>query len=215
MRIVIINSDANHPINPFLDILIDDLRIEHDVQLVRSQLEISEGNVLFLVSCVEKISPDILQIFDNTFVLHASDLPMGRGWSPHIWQILEGKEEITISMLEASEEIDAGAIWEKRKIHIPKDALWDEINQLLFFAEIDLIRYAIDNFKFLKVTKNNAHIEPTYYRKRTPVDSEIDITRPLNEQFDLLRVCDPNRYPPYFKIHGMKYKVIVEKIKDD
>ena len=215
MQIVIINSDANHPINPFLEILIDDLRIEHDVQLVRSQLEISEGNVLFLVSCVEKISPDILRIFDKTFVLHASDLPMGRGWSPHIWQILEGKEEITISMLEASEEIDAGAIWEKRKIHIPKDALWDEINQLLFSAEIDLIRYAIDNFKFLNVTKNNAHIEPSYYRKRTPVDSEIDITRPLNEQFDLLRVCDPVRYPPYFKIHGMKYKVIVEKMKDD
>ena len=214
MRIVIINSDLDHPINPFLNFFIEDLGVEHDINLVRSQGEVTNGDALFLVSCVEKVSSAVLQRFNKTFVLHASNLPFGKGWSPHIWQILEGKEEITLSMIEASEEIDAGDIWAQRKLQIPRDAVWSEINTIIFSAEVSLMKYAINNFNSLRTNKASTHIKPSFYRKRTPNDSEIDVNLPLAEQFNLLRVCDPNRFPAFFKMHGYKYKLNIEKITD-
>ena len=31
------------------------------------------------------------------------------------------------------------------------------------------------------------------------------------DQFDLMRTCDPNRYPAFFELYGKKYKIILEK----
>jgi methionyl-tRNA formyltransferase len=52
----------------------------------------------------------------------------------------------------------------------------------------------------------------TYYRKRTPEDSRIDPQRPIAEQFDLLRICDPGRYPAFFDLHGHRYRIRLDKL---
>jgi methionyl-tRNA formyltransferase len=51
--------------------------------------------------------------YDSSLVLHASDLPAGRGWSPHIWAITNGAESVTLSLLEAEDQVDSGRIWKK------------------------------------------------------------------------------------------------------
>jgi len=33
-------------------------------------------------------------------------------------------------------------------------------------------------------------------------------------QFNKIRICDPNRYPAFFVLHGKKYKLMLEKIDD-
>ncbi len=95
---------------------------------------------------------------------------------------------------------------------IPRSALWDEINDLLFAAEIQLIEFAIQNFENLQKYPQNSNIEATYYPKRSPKDSEIDPNKPISEQFDLIRVCDPNRFPAHFHYRGVAYKIILEKL---
>ena len=45
----------------------------------------------------------------------------------------------------------------------------------------------------------------SFYRKRTPEDSELDIDKTIREQFNLLRAVDNNRYPAFFKLNGQKY----------
>ena len=37
-----------------------------------------------------------------------------------------------------------------------------------------------------------------------------EIKKSIKEQFDLLRICDPDRYPAYFEMHGRKYKLRLE-----
>jgi len=59
-------------------------------------------------------------LLDHTLVLHASALPKGRGWSPHIWGIVQRDDYITLSLIEAEEEIDTGRIWKQKRINIPK-----------------------------------------------------------------------------------------------
>ena len=46
---------------------------------------------------------------------------------------------------------------------------------------------------------------PTFYGRRTPKDSQLDVNKTIAEQFNLLRVCDNLRYPAYFEYMGNKY----------
>ena len=144
--------------------------------------------------------------------MHASDLPHGKGWSPHIWEIINGGEKIVVSLLEAEDEVDSGAIWHQIKFEVPKNALWDEINKKLFETEIKLIDFAVDNFDLVIPKSQKSVINQKIFPKRTPLDSEIDPYVSIDSQFNKIRVCDPERFPAYFELHGFKYKLILQKI---
>ena len=47
----------------------------------------------------------------------------------------------------------------------------------------------------------------TFYRRRTPVDSELDPRESLAKQFNLLRMCDNARYPAFFTLKGRMYRL--------
>lgn len=49
------------------------------------------------------------------------------------------------------------------------------------------------------------HGELSHYRRRRPADSRLDPELSLAEQFNLLRVVDNQRYPPYFQWRGRSY----------
>jgi methionyl-tRNA formyltransferase len=184
----------------------------HRVELVRKKSELSGGDILFLISCSEIVGSADRSAYHATLVLHASDLPRGRGWSPHIWQLIEGTDEITLSLLEAEDKVDSGRIWKKLKFPVPKHALWDEINSHLFDAELALIDFAVSEFEQISPTVQDLTIEPSYYPRRTSADSQIDPSQSIASQFDRIRVCDPNRFPAFFELQGKKYKLILEKI---
>jgi methionyl-tRNA formyltransferase len=65
----------------------------------------------------------------------------------------------------------------------------------------------IDN----SVSKPQKNEVSTYYRKRTPADSKLDPERSIKEQFNILRVSDPDRYPAFFIMNGQKYTIRLEK----
>ena len=188
------------------------LEHHHSISVIRSQKQITEGDLLFLVSCSELVDLRATERFKHALVLHASDLPKGRGWSPHIWELLGGADCITLSLLDVAAAIDSGDIYKKVKVDIPRSALWDEINDLIFVAEIQLIEFAIQNVGKLKKYPQNSNLEATYYPRRSPKDSEIDPNKSISEQFDLIRVCDPNRFPAHFHHRDVAYKIILEKL---
>ncbi len=211
MRIDIVCSSENHPVNRWLTQWVGKHRNAHAVRILRDKADCREGDILFLVSCTQLVEPDVLGRYRHAFVLHASDLPKGRGWSPHIWTILEGGTCITVSLLDAADSVDTGAIWAKRKFQVPKDALYDEINAALFDIEVALMDEALRLVAAGEMPESQPESGATYYRKRRPEDSELDVASSIAEQFDKLRVADPERYPAYFKIHGCTYIVRIEK----
>jgi methionyl-tRNA formyltransferase len=213
MKITILNTSGDHPINSWLEVWVKKHQVIHEIQLLRSKKELVEGDILFLISCSEIISEHDRAKFKKTLVIHASDLPKGRGWSPHIWALINGAQQITISLLEAVDKVDSGDIWKKIKINIPKTAIYNEINQLIFKAELELMDFAVENFAQIIPTKQPA-IEQGYWPKRTPQDSEIDIYKSIDEQFDLIRVCDQERFPAFFYKNGKKFKLKIEKIDE-
>ncbi len=211
MKITLLCSDPQHPVNAYIQRWAQAQAGLHEVDIVQKKSQLCGGEILFLISCSEIINANDREKYLQTLVLHASDLPKGRGWSPHIWELVRGTEQITLSLLEAEDKVDSGRILEKTKIDIPKHALWDEINHLLFQAEMELVGLAVQNFGRLTPMLQSANVQPTYYPKRTPQDSQIDPNKSIAEQFDLIRVCDPNRFPAYFEHLGQRYTLKLEK----
>lgn len=215
MKITFLCTDVSHPVNNHLMCWIQNNHEAHEITLVRSRKELPGGDILFLISCSEIVSASDRSAYRTSLVLHASDLPHGRGWSPHIWAIIGGAEQLTITLLEAEDKVDSGRIWHKLIVEIPKHALWNEINEHVFNAEIELLDFAVAQFDTVSPIPQDASIEPTYYARRKPDDSKIDVERNLAAQFNLIRVCDPERFPAFFELHGHKYKLSLEKIYDE
>ena len=211
MKITILCSDAQHPVNTYLQSWINAHSERHQIDLVRTKSELSKGDLLYLISCSEIVTEADRQPYLKALVIHASDLPRGRGWSPHIWQLLDGAKALTLTLLEAANKVDSGDIWKKIEISVGEDALSDEINHLVFEAELQLMDFAVQNFATIAPQPQSTAIEPTYYPKRSPFDSKIDPQKTIEDQFNLMRICDPNRFPAYFELHGHKYFIRLEK----
>jgi methionyl-tRNA formyltransferase len=165
-----------------------------------------------LISCHELIREDVRSRYSATLVIHASDLPQGRGWSPHIWQILEKSKLIKVTLLEAADAVDSGAIWAQADLQLDGHETFDEINSKLFAAELSLMDFAVLNLGVVVPRPQDART-PTSYPRRAPADSRIDPQRSIAEQFDLLRVADPVRFPAFFELHGHRYLIHITKDK--
>lgn len=214
MNITIICDNEEHPVNKWLEKWVNNNK-NHNIVVARDTSELCGGDILFLVSCSEIISREQRDMYQASLVLHASDLPKGRGWNPHIWTIIEGGTEIVVTLLEANDKVDTGRIWHKLHIHIPKYALYDEINSAVFNAEMELMSFAVNNIKTIRPVQQDENVDATYYRLRKPEDSRISARKSIEEQFDLIRVADPKRYPTYFELHGQRYYMKIVKDKSE
>jgi methionyl-tRNA formyltransferase len=213
-NISIIISSEDHPINLWIDSWLREQSDDLNVEIIRSPAEAKGGDICFLISCTDILPIAVRELYSSVLVIHASDLPEGRGWSPHIWHIIGGGEKITVSLIEASEKVDQGDIWKKYCYNIPDYFLYDDIISIVNQAHVDLMDYAINNYGIVRPTPQSLEIKPTYFQRRTALDSEISPFKTIEEQFDNIRVCDSNRFPSFFHLRGKKFKIIVERYDD-
>lgn len=214
MKITVLCSSRAHPVYPALADWCARQGRQHQVALAKSVAQAQDlggGDILFLISCHEIVPPRLRALYRAALVIHASDLPRGRGWSPLVWQILEGRNDIPVTLLEAADPVDSGAIWHQTWLRFQGHELLDEINAALFAAELALMDYAVANLDSVRPRPQSG--EPSYYRRRRPEDSRLDPERGLAEQFNLLRVADPERYPAFFDHLGQRYVVRISKME--
>ena len=110
-QVSIVCTDPSHPVNPWLERWAAANAQRAAISIHRDIASLGQGDFLFLVSCQQIVRPALRVRFRHTLVLHGSDLPRGRGMSPHIWQVLEGADSITITLLNAADAVDCGDIW--------------------------------------------------------------------------------------------------------
>ena len=199
-----------------VDSLCEKLRKEgHLVLLVYKAEDIPPSDVLFLLSFWNLISSDILNQNIHNLVVHESDLPNGKGWSPLTWQVIDGKNEIPIVLFEAVEKIDAGPIYLRSDIRLDEGDLIDEIHEKQAEKTYDLCEAFIDSYPQLIGEGEIQKGEETFYSRRTPDDSEIDPEKSIASQFDLLRTVDNMLYPAFFHYRNYKYVIRLEKGRAD
>lgn len=166
----------------------------------------------FFLSCHKKIKEDYLELSDENFVIHESDLPKGRGWSPLTYQIIEGKNNIKISLIKVSNHFDSGDICLQLAMKFDGYELVEELRQIQFSYSLNLVLQYLKNHNNIVCRKQTG--DPSYYKKRLQSDSELDISKTIEEQFNLLRTVDNDRYPAFFYIDGNKYLIKIFKADD-
>ncbi len=189
----------------------DDLDFRKDIKVSNfyEEKEIKEFDVVFVLGFTRILKKDFLQSNDQVLICHESNLPLGKGFAPIQWQILEGKNKIVFSLLEASEEFDCGDIIEQMELNLDGTELYDEIRSKQAKLTFELIARFIRNYPNYKKRKQFG--KSTYYRRRGIIDSELDINLSIKELFPLLRIVNNKDWPGFFRVNGVKYTIKIYK----
>ena len=199
LKIQILIDNPSSWILPYAKELVVDLeRKGHNVIMIHEPELVEQGDILCLLAC-ERIFSD-LHLNKHNLVVHESALPNGKGWSPVTWQILEGKNQIPVSLFEAETSVDAGVIYGQTYIELSGKELLTEIKKKQGVATNKLLMDFIEKYPNVKGVEQQG--KSTFYPRRTAKDSELDVNDSLANQFNLLRVCDNDRYPAYFYVEG-------------
>ena len=146
---------------------------------------------------------------NSNIICHPSDLPKGRGFAPIAWDVLKGESKITFSLFEASIEADAGFIYDKKIVNLSGTELNDELRKIQADVTYAMILEYIS--KYPKNKSSAQEGEGSWYRKRTPKDSELDVNKTIIEQMNLLRIVDNDLYPAFFFYKDEKFEITIRK----
>jgi len=195
-------SDAANWFNAWIPgLLLAWLAQGHTVAWAHDAGNLPGGDLCFYLSYGRIVDSEKRSRYRHNLVVHESDLPKGRGWSPMTWQILEGENRIPVTLFEAVDAVDAG-----------RHELVDELRAGQGEASIRLCRRFVREYPEIVDTGQEQTGEASYYARRRPAHSRLDPDQTIREQFDLLRVVDNERYPAWFELTGQRYLLRIERI---
>tara|TARA_Y100000992_G_scaffold228469_1_gene159845 strand:- start:65 stop:709 length:645 start_codon:yes stop_codon:yes gene_type:complete len=176
-----------------------------------SPKEINNQDIVFILGYTKKLNLKFIRNNHLKLVIHESDLPKGKGFSPVQWQILDKKNKIPLTLFNINQKFDSGNIVLKDHFILKGDELYEEIREKQAKASINIIK------KFLKLFPKHKLIEQkgksTFNKKRGKIDSELNINKTIKSQFNLLRICNNEDWPAYFSYKGNKYNLLIYKDK--
>lgn len=183
-----------------------------DAKLVHDYAFIQQGEVAFFLGCTKICPQEFLSLSQYNLVVHESELPEGRGFAPISWTILGGLDVITFSLIEADRRVDCGKIYSQLKVQLEGNELCAEIRELQGKHTIEICLDFILNGSVKDAEEQQG--AASYFRRRTPSDSELDVNKSILEQFNLLRIVDNERYPAFFKHRGRIYRLTIDHMDD-
>lgn len=196
-------DESNVWIRPYTESFVRNLGLDIKKNIVFDPLKASSFKICFLLGYTKILKLDDLGHATSYFVIHESDLPQGKGFSPIIWQILEGKKEIDICLLEVSEKVDSGDIILKSKIKFQGTELYEEIRSLQAAATFDLIEQFLNDYPSINPIKQQG--KSSFYKRRSPSDNQLDVNASIKDQFNLLRVSNNEDWPAFFELNGKRF----------
>lgn len=194
---------------PFAKNLRAKLLKKHYAGLYFKPSDVPRGDMLFLLGCTSIIPGNILKRNKHNFVIHESDLPEGRGWSPLGWQVLKGKNKIPIVLFAATERPDAGPVYLKDYIKLNGTELLSELRQKQGEKTVELAVRLLKKWPHVKAVPQRG--TSTYYRKRAAADDALDPKKSIIRNFNHLRIVDNEKYPAWFEFKGEKYVLKIYK----
>ncbi|MFC3998915.1 methionyl-tRNA formyltransferase [Nocardiopsis sediminis] len=144
----------------------------------------------------------------GTLNVHDSLLPAYAGFSPIIWALINGEEQVGVTAHMMDEELDAGPIVTQRAVAVgPRDTATD-----LFHATVDLIEPVVSESLAL-IASGRTDWTPqdrskaSFFHKRSVEDGRIDWTWPA-EDIDRLIRAQSDPYPSAYTFHrGRRLRV--------
>lgn len=174
---------------------------DSSVDSVRETIARTDPDAVVVSSYDRILGADL--IGDRPFVnVHYAPLPRGRGRATVNWALINGDDEVAITIHHLVPELDAGAILYQESVPIgPDDTvadLYDRLNELQRSQLAAATAAAIAGEPGRAQDESGA----TYYCTRLPDDGEIDWSRSTAEIHRLVRALQPP-FPPAFTFLGL------------
>ncbi len=199
---------------PWAERLVESAKVGGDLPtLARSWGEVGEGGICFILGCTQLIPKEILKKNRKNLVVHESALPEGRGFAPLSWQILEGKKDVPVRLIEATASADAGPVVFTENLQFEGHELCPELRKSQGEMTVNLCLKYLESNDVPEAVEQQG--EGTVYPRRTPKDSCLDTDQSIAKQFDLLRIVDNDHYPAFFFAQGHRYKLTIEKMESE
>jgi methionyl-tRNA formyltransferase len=171
--------------------------------------DVKDNDVVFILGYTRILNDLFLNSNKLNLVIHESDLPKGKGFSPVQWQILNGQNEIVFTLFEATKEFDSGDIFLQKSIFFTGYELFDEIREIQARKTLELIGEFLE--KYPEHDRKKQKGKETVFLRRKYNNDELDINKTIKEQFNHLRIANNNEHPLWFKIDGHEYTIKVSK----
>jgi methionyl-tRNA formyltransferase len=208
-RLTILVNNPEGWVQPLAKRFVETLSKSYRACYVEQTPDVPEGDAAFFLGCSRIVPAEILRRNRLNLVVHGSDLPRGRGFSPIPWQVLEGRNRIPIVLFEAEETLDSGPIYFRDAIELDGTELLDEIRTKTWEKIEVLITRFLETHRTVSPVPQEG--PPSFYAKRGPKDDELDPEKSLASQFDHLRIVDNDRYPAWFTHRGQRYILKISK----
>ncbi|MDC0608457.1 hypothetical protein OAO75_01535 [Candidatus Pelagibacter ubique] len=179
---------------------------------IKYKININEkAEILFLLGYTSKLKTSKYKKIKNIFLIHESNLPKGRGWSPVKYQLLANKSKIKCCLISCEDLIDSGNIYETGTLNINKTDLYDDIKIKQYKITINLITRLIKKYPNIKSKKQKG--KATWYKKLSSADDKLDIKKSISNQFNKIRSTDYYNNQNYFYINNKKFYLRISKKK--
>lgn len=142
------------------------------------------------------IPSDILALFGvGVFGMHgsAANLPIGRGRSPLNWSLIEGRKVFYTNLFKYKAGVDDGDVIDTIAFGINDADTAETLHYKNTLSMVAMIKRNASQFaaNHLRYQAQNTNLTPTYYPKRTPGDSLIDWTAPIDSIERFIRAVAP------------------------
>jgi methionyl-tRNA formyltransferase len=206
MKVTFLLDKSNNWIKSFVEEYISSKEVGN---IFYNHLDVKDNDIVFILGYTKILDETFLQSNKLNLVVHESDLPRGKGFSPIQWQILEGKNEIVFTLFEAQKEIDSGDIYLQKNVKLSGYELFNEIREIQGKETIKLIDEFLNKFPNI-ISRKQTGTE-TIYPKRNNKDDMLNVDKTIREQFNHFRIANNGEYPLWFEIDGHKYNLKIEK----
>ncbi len=189
---VIVPDDADDPRSVLT-------QMQTTAQALRVRLEVVRSGAETRAA-LEQLRPDLaivcgwylrLPVEDTAtrfYGLHASRLPAYRGFAPVVWQILEGRDEVGLSLFELTAGIDEGDVVAASSVPLGgEDTVGDALEGLERLSVAMVGDHLPDLLDGRAQPRPQDHAQATYRGPRSAEDGEIDWRLPARGIHDFVR----------------------------
>ena len=185
------------------------LKKKFKVGVTSTLKNIKNYDIVIILGYTKIIDPEILSKNKLNIIVHPSKLPADKGFAPIAYQVLRNQKNIYFSIIKLEKKVDSGDIIFQKKVSLRGTELSSELREVQAHETIKILKKFLRKYPRMRFKKQNG--KSSFNKRRTKKDSEININKSIKSQFNLLRICDNNKYPAFFKYRNTKYVIKIYK----
>lgn len=153
-----------------------------------------EADLFLVVAYGQILKKNLLEMpLKGCINIHASLLPKYRGAAPIQRCLMDGCKETGITIMEMSEQMDAGDIIEIAQTTVTEEMTFGELEKKLCDLACALVQKVLEGLKRGPVKKNQQnHVQATFAPKLTAQEEEIHWNLPAEVLHNLIRALSPH-----------------------